>query len=386
MTDFKLSGRGPDVRWRRIYRTDSAENGPLGRGWQFNYNQFLVRGQPSATQPQILDIIAFNDGIGRGFAYKRVNIAWIAPKNVTAKLTEQSDGSFMLTEKEGTVRTFYPPTLSQVGRLKTYEDRKGNVITFTYDVSNRLETIIDTLGRTITVGYHSTGRIKSVQDWMGRTWWYGYNDDDELETVVSADPDDDASEYGYVSTYTYDDDHMMLSATWPEGLRFSNTYDPSDLTLIGHDRGNGSWSISYLDHIEVVPVPSGAPVGYHLQYGSSMTAAVTDRNGNLTQYRIGPSKSFQWIDKKTNRGINSEDPWNFRTYYEYVNSPDEASGSPSLFSVTTADGITKTRAIDANNRTVERSIQPSAAANGEVSVHAPVGRSLHDVVVMIAVG
>ena len=114
VTDFRIPGRKLDLLWRRTYRTDSAENGPFGVGWQFNYNQYIVSGNPQVGQQNT--IIALNDGIGRGFAFKRYGGGWLGPENVSATLVVDPDGSYRLTETEGTVRTFFAPTATTVGR------------------------------------------------------------------------------------------------------------------------------------------------------------------------------------------------------------------------------------------------------------------------------
>ncbi len=245
--DLRLSGIGVDVEFTRTYRSRLNYNGPMGQGWTHAYNQFLIVGAETQYVNGSAQVIDFDSSFP-------VN------SNEVMTLEQLPDSSFELRYSHGSVKGFLAPNAAGIARLSFIRDRVGNVLLFNYNGAGRLSQITDTFGRTITLQYYSKGRLRSVQDPMGRRWTYRYDMNDDL---VAVDSPKVGSQSNTVS-YTYvGNSHNMEDCSYPEGLRFTNTYNVSG-GLEAHQRGAGAWQFFYSDE------PGS----------STRTGEVFDPNGN----------------------------------------------------------------------------------------------------------
>lgn len=110
-----------------------------------------------------------------------------------ATLVSESSGGwkYRLTMRDGSQMTFeqYSPN-----RIKTWQDRFGNVVEYQYDAGN-VSRILSPNGRYIDLNYDTQNRIISAVDPIGSTWRYEYNTRGMLAKVIF--PDNTSRRYEY---------------------------------------------------------------------------------------------------------------------------------------------------------------------------------------------
>jgi len=118
---------------------------------------------------------------------------------------------------EPTVSLTYTPT----GQRATMADGSGTT-TYTYDSLDRL-TAKDTPEGTLSYTYDAAGNVDSVASSHsnGVSLSYTYDDVGRLSTVV----DNRLSSGANTTTYTYDPASNLVTATYPNGLQSTFTYD-----------------------------------------------------------------------------------------------------------------------------------------------------------------
>jgi RHS repeat-associated protein len=204
-TDFVIPGRGIPLVFQRTYNTLDAYSGPLGGNWTHSYNMLLT--QPSPT----LAVIKWGDGHGEGFAVD--GTTWVPQQGVFSSLTQSLNGTFVLTRKDQTQYNF-----SSAGKLTSIQDRNGNTLVLSYDLSGNLIQVTDAVGRALTFSYDASNRIIRITDPIGRVVSFTYSATDDLASAT--DP------AGGLTTFSYDSNHRVTSLTLPTGQRLlQNTYD-----------------------------------------------------------------------------------------------------------------------------------------------------------------
>jgi YD repeat-containing protein len=187
-TDLSIPGRGFDFQFRRTYRSQAIYSGPLGWGWDFNYNKRLLAMYNG-------DMIYF-DGSGRRERFKAIkngNVVsgYEAPKGWFVKLHRMQDGSTRIIYPDRTYESF-----DSFGRLIGIQDRNRNKMEFFYDVSGQMSSVMDTMGRIIDFEYYpfeydeendkvnaTSGRLKTIRDFSGREISFSYDDNGDLRIV-----------------------------------------------------------------------------------------------------------------------------------------------------------------------------------------------------------
>ncbi len=358
--DLAIKGRGLHYAFVRSYESQSLYNGPMGRGFDFNYNMrlqelpegftFIVAARAGAPDDVATpkDVLCY-DGTGRVDIYQfmgegpdypgdpdplvlelglttqeRVARHYKSPRGFFTKLLRLTDGTFILIERDGTIRRF-----GAHGKLLSIEDRNGNRLDFCYDRKLRLRAVIEPMGRRIDLGYFKNpdpvdepdfvrdldepdplglhpGRIKRQRDFIGRVVDYEYDGENRLTDVVAPEtrgnelgsprPDDSFRGGRRKRTrYVYNgarlaanprmsfameaviDAHENLTARAP---RVQNVYDPDDGKLKtqvwGEDANRHSIDFSY---------------------GGPMTT-VADRRGHATEYGHDPFGRAETIVQK----------------------------------------------------------------------------------------
>ncbi|MFP6768693.1 MAG: DUF6531 domain-containing protein, partial [Planctomycetaceae bacterium] len=174
--DLEIPGRGFDWRFHRKYRSGIAFEGPLGHGWEHNYNRRLVVADSNnlavvqlAFPRAKVDDVARMDGHGRSDLYQsNGDDSYGVPTGFYTELVKETDGSFTERDSSGNVVTFAAPDADGVAPMSSLADRNGNTMSFQYDGNGHLVRVLDTLGRPIDYSY--TGdRLTQVTDFLGRT-------------------------------------------------------------------------------------------------------------------------------------------------------------------------------------------------------------------------
>jgi RHS repeat-associated protein len=102
-----------------------------------------------------------------------------------------SGWKYLLTMRDGSQMTF---DSHSPNRIKTTEDRFGNVVEYQYDAGN-VSRILSPNGRYIDLNYDTQNRITSAVDPLGATWRYEYNTRGMLTKVIY--PDNTSRRYEY---------------------------------------------------------------------------------------------------------------------------------------------------------------------------------------------
>jgi YD repeat-containing protein len=329
--DFDVPARGLDLRLTRQYRSQVSYAGPLGFGWDANWNARLRKAGVDMD---------FLDGSGRHERFGRVpNSSFFqSPIGLYAVLKEELGGGFTLRWPDGTLFRFHSFDGSNLeGALTRIEDRNGNALALLYSNEGLLTTVVDSTGRSATLNYDSFGRITSVTDFALRSWLYGYDPDGNLTSVrtpiISGTPNGNNFLSGRTTSYVYDSGgsspflkHNLLQVVAPrEGVGgppiVTNTYDATLASfsfdrvtsqLIGATTGTG--------------VPSGGTLQYTFQHFADNTpadrtterrrATVVDRSGNSSVHGFNYYGNEIQRTERTNRGVRPTEG-DYTTSFEY---------------------------------------------------------------------
>ncbi|TLN00153.1 RHS repeat protein, partial [bacterium] len=207
--DLAFDALGFPIEFTRVLNSTEKEmyRGPLGHNWQFGYDKLLVMygdGSIEAT-----------GGDGGGYFFRPSGSGYTTDPDVTERLVKNSDGTYAVITKYGTVYRF-----NTDGMLDSVTDRNGNAVTLTYDPEGLLRAVTDAAGRATSLYYDPMGRITLIEDPEERQVDYIYDTWGRLSRVV--DPNSGAI------TYEYDpkDSHRVVKITDPmEYEAVQNTFD-----------------------------------------------------------------------------------------------------------------------------------------------------------------
>jgi len=231
ISDIFFKGKdGLDFEFTRSYRGDlSWYDGPLGRGWTFNFNTMinvLPDGSLYYIAPEGKQEVITKSGSSY-LVQEASNLAVVVNGSLVTVRNE--------SEKKNYVYEF--DTQMTHARLKSITNRKGEAITLTYNDAKKLSVITDTLGREIYFTYYgASGKLAGVNYGYAHQLNYQYNGDDNLIAVTgkmvncSYDYTTDGKErityknenrsgkgYEWVRYY-YDTDGRVIKALAPEGM------------------------------------------------------------------------------------------------------------------------------------------------------------------------
>ncbi|MFH1232104.1 MAG: DUF6531 domain-containing protein [Planctomycetota bacterium] len=299
-TDLTIPGRGFPFQFNREYRAWSLYNGPLGVGWDFNYNAGLERTG---------DSVEYYDILGKPKKYPASDLGFISsPDKYNNFSYDEINNQYTMTETDGTIRLFTVNPLNENSyALKSITDRNNNTMTFNYgDNPNKagdqyvLLTITDTLGSVVTFTWNADNRISYFEDWIGRRVSFTYDGQGDLISVThpatTEYPNGNTTQY----TYSSGDDffwmnHNMLTITDPNNNTYlTNVYDDWD-RVTTQTYGDGYFTNQYVDATESTPKKT----------------IVTDRENNVVEY---------WFDSQDNiiKEIAYADPDSFTKEYEHT--------------------------------------------------------------------
>ena len=329
-TDFTLPGRGQlDVAFTRRHRSQLDYDGPLGHGWDFNYNERLQI-EPNG------DVRRSN---GRGQVALWVlnpDDSYSAPAGYFGTLTLELDGRYLLRETDG-FRRFY----TAEGWLSQYQDRFGNTMDFSYDAQGNLTGITDVFGRSHELDYkYIAGRDRLVvlRDDSNRQWQYSYDANGHLVAVttpvVTGTSTGNDFPAGRTEQYSYYDSgqtapirHNLESVTFPQEvadagpavimLDYGTSGDALDrvvaLTVGGINASTISAGGTAVINYQAVNtgVPLGDPAVIRWQ------VALTDRNGTQQTFLINELNHLKELRELTQGLRPGEPPDYYVTLFSY---------------------------------------------------------------------
>lgn len=180
--DLLLPGVGLDFELTRVYRSQREYDGPLGFGWNHNFNQRLITDATACGATRVLWVT------GRGATVEFFQTAGgtFQPTHSFPATLESTGAGWRLTHRDGRRSLF-----DQDGLLIELKDLHDNTIAVQWEPSprpdaHRVKSILDTLGRNIEFAY-SSGRVSSVSvSNLGITIDYDVDASGDLVSVTSA--------------------------------------------------------------------------------------------------------------------------------------------------------------------------------------------------------
>jgi len=219
-------------------------------------------------------------------------------------VTVQSDGSYVLTEADGTLYHF-PAGATASTPLDYIQDRNGNRTTMTSS-GGLITSIVDALGNTISYKYDAYGHIVNETDQVGRITTFAYdilNDTSHsafLTSIVDASGtttftwnEGGSSGVGYINdscVQTYCEAPIgIASVTYSDG---SHTYFQYDSVgrLIGqnNDGGTQSRTITYNGDGSVSLADANGQSSTFMLNASGSTLSLLDPLGNMHHLQYDP--------------------------------------------------------------------------------------------------
>jgi RHS repeat-associated protein len=286
VTDVVLEGRGLDLVFTRVNRSQVSYAGAFGPGWTHSYDQRLwVDGSGNLTH---LDGSRFAlDSYPNGSGTRDC-----ATPGVYRKARSIGTNTWEIREPHGRVLRFLPINSSNTsGKLDRVIDSFGNEVVAVYDGSGQLsslrcDTYHATTASTRRVDFtYSSGKISALVDvHNSRTWSFKYTANGELgsaatpavPTLVGSSTVSAArtTSYTYMaSPPTTEHEHNLASVTYPGAsvARLEFTYNRDD----------------QVEAVQVRASTSGSPPTIVFKYnpvsGSGpaiLETKVTDRRGN----------------------------------------------------------------------------------------------------------
>ena len=290
---FALSGNGPPAGLTLHYSSLDPFAGVLGQGWSHGY-ELLLRELADGT-------VLLKKGNGERRLYTPTGDGYRPPPGDYSLLSKNSDQTFTLRQKDGTVQQF-----NAAGKLAAIIDRNGNTLSLnyhdgllvsitdpagraselTYDDHDRLATLIDPAGRTYTFTV-ADNRLQSIRFPDGGTWSYTYDDQGLL--TARTDPK------GFTSRYQYDEQKRIATAIDPEGRERSIAYPPPSPTVaqsvVVTEKDGSPWHYTYdsqRGNLIAKEDPLGGVREYRYDEHRNLLSH-TDPDGNTTTYTYDES-------------------------------------------------------------------------------------------------
>lgn len=239
---FSIPGRnGLDFNFNIFYNAQDLRDDVLGYGWSFPYNIRIQRYNDDSAS------IALDDG--RTFYYPWNGAGYEQPDGVYEELRRTSDG-WQWETIDGTVLTFFE-TITGLGILTNWQDRQGNSLTFSHDLSGEdewqngnevprppLVSISNDAGHTIEVATDDNGRITGFNLLDGRTVFLTYDNDGNLTHITNTTEG--------IQQFTYDSRHRMTSLRDADNILYlQNIYDSHDRVVEQIDADGNHLFLNY---------------------------------------------------------------------------------------------------------------------------------------------
>lgn len=332
-TDLEIPGRGDiHFRMRRRYRSQLEYDGPLGYGWDYDYNDQLFE-QPNG------DIVRL-DGRGHIDTWVRnPDLSYTAPPGFFGTLLKQGDGTFLLREPSGFRRAY-----DTDGFLTRHTDRHGNRMLFEYDVDGNLDRVTDAYDRVIDFRFAAQPdglkRLACIVDFDGREIIYIYDANGDLRSVRSPKvlgtsigndfPNGRTESYTYFSgTGNPAIDHNLreikkpqevaaggpacLSLTYGTNPADAATFDRALTQTIGGTNASGV-AAGGTSNFSYVLMNQGVPAGDPTV--ERMKVTLQDRKGNVSEHFIN-ERVEQIRVREITSGLHAGEPAFYETRFEY---------------------------------------------------------------------
>jgi len=353
-------GTGFDISYNSL----NGQDGPLGRGWTYDYNITIVNNGASFG-------LSFHHSDGRVAYYHLVDTSQgtydpNAGQNEHSQIVLYPDNTYTQTTKEGIIYDF-----DATGALTAITDRNGNQTTLAYDINGNLTSITDRNGRITNLAYDANNHIISYTTPGGNATTFAYDASNTYLTTIT-DPANGQWVFTYDAItgdmltkkdpelnqwqYAYDGSNRLMTSTDPQGNLKSITYDaPNNITTVTEKDG-GVWKYTYdpiLNVVSKVTDPNlkdtlytydaNGMVTQKKEPGGGITDYTYDTDGNMlteTRYLVDPQTQNQTQVTNTytyntlGQVLTAQDPDGNVTQYTYE-LPDNVGNLTKVENLTT---------------------------------------------------
>jgi RHS repeat-associated protein len=288
--DLSISTPGIPLEFRRSYNSQASSDGPLGFGWDHNYEIAIT---VLATTP-FKRVIVW-DGDGRALYYSQDSrtypdgIHFLPDSGITKDRLRQdaTTNQYIFRRKQGNL-TY---TFASDGKLLTIADANGNSLTFTY-TGALLTQVSNNFGKNLSIQY-TGNRITSITDPKNQSVLYEYTNSDLTKVTY---PDTNFISYAYSNhnlTDKYDTNNNLFGHWDYTNGKVTTNYShlkdgvpqeridlvyQSQQTLVTNSTGTTTYTTALIGNIRVVTETEGCSTcgSIHKRFTYSPRHELTD--------------------------------------------------------------------------------------------------------------
>ncbi len=194
-----------------------------------------------------------------------------------------------------------------VGNVLTSTDANGHTNHFLYDaagtITQQIQPVNATTSITTSFGYDANGQRTRFTDGRGNAWTYGYTPWGQQQSVTAPATSTYTSAADSTTTYAYDADGQLATATQPGGVTTSMTYDSVGQVLSesgqGAEAATATRTFSYDNNGQVLSASTseaGITGGPDHQTSTQESFGYDDRGDLLTASGSAGSSNFTYND------------------------------------------------------------------------------------------
>ena len=297
------------------YESGNVEfRGDMGYGWRHDYETKLteyngivrVNFSPSASALYMREDFNSVDFYGKEEDGKIIiqsstsntveTYKCMSGYDLPSKLLKELDGSYTLEMETGVVYRF-----DAQGRLIKVTDEESRSIELSY--TDNITKITDVVsGKNLYYSKNEAGLVTSVYDDYDRSTQIIYDDNENMVEIIL--PNDD------VWTYTYDENHRIISESNEQGCFVENQYNEENRVVYQKDGLGNITTCEYEQDDQYLYVTIHTPEGA-TQY------AVVRTDGNLEKVVDGNGNSFTYSYDSEGRLVCERDGNGSTVYREY---------------------------------------------------------------------
>ena len=286
----------------------NIEYNSIGKGWSHTYDisvtKQIIEDPDTST---IYTYALFRNGNGNKRLYTLSETGtYTSQAGDYSTLVENTDGTFVLTEKTGEQYNF-SNEYAQIYKVTSITDLNNNSVFFTYsNDSKTLTQITDWAGRNINFAVDANGKISEITDPAGNIYTIYYSGG-KLISIVYPDGGvwhytyDNAKNYmltktnptGYITTYTYEDSNSygdlsrVVSILGSDGVSKTINYYPASTKTVLTDEDGGIWTYTYDNYWVTSLIQKEDPYGGVTTFtydDDKNVSSITDPDGYTTSY------------------------------------------------------------------------------------------------------
>lgn len=337
---FSLTGAGGQVTDLTLfYNSQDGRLSRVGAGWSFGLGARAQRfddGSVMTVRGDGASYVFNPDGVG----------GYLDIDETGMRLVEAGGGRLELSKPTVESWLFDASDIDGIGELIRHTTADGLTTTLGYGPGSwrthqflPLTSITDSAGQTIAVESDAVGRVTAFRHPDGRAWVLGYDAAGNLVSIT--DP------AGGIRSFMYGGDHLMLTATDAEGVRYlKNEFDSAGRVVKQWDADDNLRTFDYSEPgVTVYTDNEGRETRYAYDEGFRITS-ITDAAGGVATYRYGDRNQVATFTDEAGRV----------TRYSYdgegnVTQEHRPDGSVVLYTYTPTGLVASTTDLDGDRTT-----------------------------------